>query len=268
MWGKLSFWILVSVFLFPFVSHGLYYGQDKSSVVLEMGEPNGKRQLANGELWVYSGDISLTFDGGLLVRARGTDLVPAPVPEVLIEALPDKAPPVVEEPPAEAQRVENKRKSSRTEDDELLETAHSISDPEAYKKAVESMEKEFSSRPSSSSTMLQRVLAIAVPTVLQWIFLMIAFKWVGAEAMKSVLLLIAFIDRLVIIAVQAVFFNFLEYPTTFHADSLLSFAIMLALVTSFTHAKQLPTAIKVVIASKVAGFIAAYLFLLLILHNL
>jgi len=112
------------------------------------------------------------------------------------------------------------------------------------------------------------ILGWVVPVAIQFVFLVIAFKWVGAEAMKGALLVIAVVDKAVNDGVQWFFLSFLEFPTTLHADTLASIIVMLAMVTTMTHAKRLPTAIQVVVASKVAALVAGYLILLFVLHQM
>ncbi|MFO7726027.1 MAG: hypothetical protein R6V45_10795, partial [Oceanipulchritudo sp.] len=89
-----------------------------------------------------------------------------------------------------------------------------------------------------------------------------------AEADKGVLFLIAMAGRLVAFGVQGIFFDLLAFPTAFHADTLASFMVVLVLVTKLTHARSLPTAIKVVVAAKVAALIAFYLLEMFFLFNL
>jgi hypothetical protein len=268
--GKLRLYLVGLVLLVvPVCAHALQQGQTPEQVLEELGPPNGKRTLSTGEVWVYSGDITLEFENGQLIRSKGLDLMPAPVD------VPPPAPVPVPAPvPAPAAAMEADRAPAESSaaaeadlpevdaDEELLEMAENFSDPE------QAMEELGWEEPSQSSSTLETILGWTVPVFFQWIFLLIAFKVVGVEAMAVALLVIAIVDRLVILGVQWVFFNLLEFPTTFMADTLLSFIVMLGMVTTLTHAKQLPTAIKVVVASKVAALIAGYVFVLLVLHNL
>jgi len=261
-------------FLLPLCCPGIYEGQSPESVLEEMGEPNGTRLLANGELWVYSGGISLEFENGRLMRSRGLDLLSAPDTYYTGDSEEDEIPEAKEPLPAAAQQpaaeAEASSSSSGTltsdavkdrtdEDDELMETAEALSNPAAF------LEEEEPESPSASA--LEEILSAVVPIFLQWIFLLIAFKVTGAEASKLILFGIAIIDRLVVMGVQWIFIGFLEFPTAFHADTLVSVFVMLALITSFTHAKKLSTALEVVIASKVAAFIAGYVFVLFLLSQ-
>lgn len=249
--------------LLPVVSQGLYQGQSTGEVLEELGPPNGKRTLSAREIWVYSGDITLEFVNGELVRSKGLDLMPPPVAVEEPAPLPVPAPVPSPGPVTEAEPIQEDTPAETVDsDEELVEMAENLSNPEQL------MEETGWEEPSTTSSLMESLLAWTVPTFLQWIFLLIAFKWVGAEAMKFVLLIIAIMDRLVIAGVRWFFLDLLDFPTTFHADFLLSFIVMLGLITSMTHAKQLPTAIKVVVASKVAAFIAGYVFVLFILHNL
>lgn len=235
---------LVIAFL-PLMLNALHEGQSKEEVRTELGSPNGMRTLANGEIWVYSGDITLEFSGDRLVRAKGLALSPAPegtyseaeesiAGEDLVVPDPDPEPPGPGESPE----------------------ADAISDEDALDAA------------EKGGGALGDALAYVVPVFLQFIFLIIAFRIVGAEASKMALLFIAVADRFVTMGVRWFFLGLLEFPTTFHADTLASFIVMLMMVTTLTHAKRLPTAIKVVIISKVAGLVAAYFVFLFILHNL
>lgn len=261
--------------MLPVWVHALQQGQTPEDVLQELGPPNGKRSLSTGELWVYSGDITLEFVDGELVRSKGLDLMPAsveavpPAPMPVPAPVPSPAPttetdtvPAQEPTPAPETAAGQEEAGEVDSDEELLEVAKNLSNPE---KAMEEMGWE---EPSQSSGTLESILGWTIPLLFQWIFLLIAFKWVGAEAMKVTLLVIAVVDRLVILGVRWVFIDLLEFPTTFMADTLLSFIVMLGMITTLTHAKQLPTAIKVVVASKVAALVAAYAFVLLVLHNL
>jgi hypothetical protein len=268
--GKLRLYLVGLVLLVvPVCAHALQQGQTPEQVLEELGPPNGKRTLSTGEVWVYSGDITLEFENGQLIRSKGLDLMPAPVDVPPPAPVPVPAPVPAPAPAMEADRapVEDSG-TAETDlpevdaDEELLEMAENFSDPE------QAMEELGWEEPSQSSSTLETILGWTVPVFFQWIFLLIAFKVVGVEAMAVALLVIAIVDRLVILGVQWVFFNLLEFPTTFMADTLLSFIVMLGMVTTLTHAKQLPTAIKVVVASKVAALIAGYVFVLLVLHNL
>jgi hypothetical protein len=268
--GKLRPLLLGCLLLMtPLLSQALHQGQTPEEVLAELGAPNGKRTLSTGEIWVYSGDITLEFKDGVLIRSKGLDLVPAPTPAP--PPLPTPNPPPVPAPELDGRTAADSAGPSADveaepddgdTDQELLKMAENFSDPE---RAMEEIGWE---EPAQSSGVLATVLGWTVPTFLQWIFLLIAFKWVGAEAGKMTLLLIAIVDRLVILGTRWVFIGLLEFPTTFMADSLLSFIVMLGMVTTLTHARQLPTAIKVVVASKVAALIAAYVFVLVVLHNL
>ena len=257
--GLLALYLL----LLPLLSQGLYEGQSTAEVRLELGDPNGIRSRNDGETWVYSGNITLEFVNDRLVRARGTDLVPrafveSQTPEPV--STPDRESTSVIEPvPVEAPS-EPLGEADLDREIELFSTYKD--DPSLV------LDKLSPHQPSASQTLLARILGSAIPVFLQFVFLLIAFKWVGAEAAKAALFLIAVVDRLVIAGVRWVFLGLLEFPTTFQADMLVSFIVMLGLVTTLTHARQLPTAIKVVVASKVAGFIAAYLLALFLLHNL
>jgi hypothetical protein len=266
--GKLRSLLLgFLLLLVPVLAQALQQGQTAEEVLAELGPPNGKRTLSTGEIWVYSGDITLEFRDGELIRAKGLDLFPAPV--VAPQPAPTPAPVPVPAPtpetvnPSAPESADGVAEGAQVDEDQaLLEMAEGFSDPERL------MEETGWDEPSQSSGMLSTILGWTVPTFLQWIFLLIAFKWVGAEAMSLTLLLIAIVDRLVTLGVRWVFISVLEFPTAFQADVLLSFIVMLGMVTTLTHAKQLPTAIKVVVASKVAALIAAYVFVLIVLHNL
>jgi len=256
---------LFLAWLLPVCLFALHEGQSPESVLEELGNPNGTRMLANGELWVYSGDISLEFENGRLIRSTGLDLLPPP------EAFQSHAPVHVDEKPPESEASDPDRSppeatgdpsvGSRTaEDDELMETAESISHPERL------LEEEWEASHDSSSLM-ETILSIVVPVLLQWGFLLIAFKFTGAEASKLILLGISIVDRLVILGVQWIFMGWLGFPMTFHADTLASVLVMLALITSFTHAKRLDSAIKVVVVAKVAALLAGWLFFMFLLSQ-
>lgn len=248
---------------------GLHEGQTPEAVLEELGPPNGKRQLAGGEIWVYSGDITLEFSDGQLVRAKGLSLTPRPVAEA-VRAVADPAvasPLAPEEADPGPSEVEDPDFSPASgslavNDEELMRVAESISDPQLL------LEEAGWDQPPPPPSMLALILSWTVPLFLQWVFLWVAFKWVGAEAMSLVLLGIAAADRLVTAGVRWIFLDWLGFPTTFHADAFAGFVVMLGMVTTLTHARQLPTAIKVVVASKVAALVAGYVFILFVLHNL
>lgn len=247
----------------PIWALALYQGQSPESVLDEMGPPNGTRVLASGELWVYSGDITLEFENDRLIRSKGLDLLPSPPPGAPEEASvareagedPEEAEPAVSSMELTPESLDERSAT----DDDLMETAEAVSRPESLL-----AEEDLASSGSSS---VEEILAAMVPIFLQWLFLIIAFKFTGAEGSKLILFGIAVVDRLVILGVQWVFIGLLEFPMTFHADTLLSILVMLALITSFTHAKRLDTAIKVVVASKVAAFLAGWIFVMFLLSQ-
>jgi len=133
---------------------------------------------------------------------------------------------------------------------------------------VADFSKKAEDEASAAKGPATRLLGWLIPVFVIFIFLLIAFKWVGAEADKGALFLIAMADRLVTSGVQSFFFDILTFPTTFHADTLAAFIVVLVLVTKLTHARSLPTAIKVVVTAKVAALVVSYLLAMFFLFNL
>jgi len=254
--------VFVAAILLPASSFAVYLGQTTEDVRTELGAPNGMRTSSTREIWVYSGDITLEFEKGQLVRAKGL------VFEEIAEA--DTVSEIVEQEPvapveAESLEVEPVIEASSGEQ-ETTDLAQTIDD---YQHLEERAMAEFGMEPvPQSSSFLRTALTWTIPVFLQFFFLVIAFKIVGAEAMKGALLLIAVVDLGVTEGVRFFFLDFLEFPITFHADLLASVIVMLALITKLTHAKQLATAIKVVIVSKVAAMIAFWIIALFVLHRL
>lgn len=250
----------------------LHEGQSKAEVRAEMGEPNGKRSLSDGQIWVYSGDITLQFAGDRLVRARNAYMEPAPeVVSVPAPATDSTGSPVPMEArenlPVPKENLPVPMEEEAHGPDNLDEEIRLFS--EGLPEIPEGLEGLGGSdaAPESRSTLFTTIWW-AVPVFLQFIFLLIAFKLVGAEADKPVLLMIAVVDQLVTHGVRWFFLGLLGFPSALHADSLASFVVMLVLVSKFTYAKQLPTAIKVVVVSKVAGLVAGYFLFLFLLHYL
>lgn len=267
--------VLGSVFL-PLVVTALHLGQSPESVRAELGDPNGVRQLADGEIWVYSGDIALTFKEDRLVRARGKTLSAEPAegptkvpeePETVPREREAEAEALPEEPGegvsgAEESPPEGAAAGAESElDAEIQQFSEDLPD-------LAGLAGEGDEDASAGKGPATRLLQWLVPVLVLFVFLFIAFKWVGAEADKGALFLIAMADRLVTAGVQWFFFEVLTYPTTFQADTLASFIVVLVLVTKLTHARSLPTAIKVVVAAKVAALIAFYLLAMFFLFNL
>jgi hypothetical protein len=262
---------LLAVFIFfSFVGlFALQEGQSKAEVSAEMGQPNGKRSLSDGEIWVYSGDITLEFRGDQLVRAKGAYMQSAPEAPALPEAASESPVPANEESAVPGEDVDNlpvpgvDAAAADNLDEEIR----------LFSEGMPELPEELDGlggpgTAEESHSPLFTILWWVIPVFLGFIFLLIAFKLVGAEADKSMLLLIAMADQLVTHGVQWFFLDLLGFPSALHADSLASFVVMLVLVTKLTHAKQLPTAIKVVIISKVAGLVAGYFLFLFLLHNL
>ena len=266
--------LALSFLLMPVLANAVGFGDTPDAVEAELGPPNGKRSTAGGEIWVYSGDITIEFEQGQLVRAKGLVMEDGAVQErqaIVRESAPLPAEEVAPEPeiiPEAAPEPEPMPEPVVSEEEQLVEALPDIEDARALAQQLEEeLSSDFEDIPQGSSV-LATVLDWTIPIFLTFIFLVIAFKWVGAEAMKGALLVIAIVDRLVVVGIQAVFQSVLEFPTTFHADTLVSVFVMLALITKLTHAKQLPTAIKVVIASKVAGWIAFWLLAMFVLGSL
>lgn len=268
--------VLGSIFL-PLVAMGLHTGQSPESVRAELGDPNGVRQLADGEIWVYSGDIALTFTEGRLVRARGKTLSeepaegPVALPEEPAVAVPQEGESEVETELEESEGTDSGPEEPPAEgvdagaEGELDEEIRQFSEEMPDLAGFTDKEDDEASAGEGPAT---RLLQWLIPVLVLFVFLFIAFKWVGAEADKGALFLIAMADRLVTAGVQWFFFDVLTFPTTFHADTLASFIVVLVLVTKLTHARSLPTAIKVVVATKVAALIAYYLLAMFFLFNL
>ena len=264
---RVQLFLCLILCLFPVVTSALYEGQGMEEVSAELGEPNGKRSLADGEVWVYSGDITLEFSAGKLTRAKGLMLEPAP--EVFDPEHEDLAPeqvgdaePVRKTPapvPAEA------ASGGDSLDKEIQQFSEGIPElPSDFAGLAEEGEEDI----RDSRSFLSAVLSWAIPVFLGFIFLLIAFKIVGTEASKSALLFIAVADQAVMHGVRWFFLELLGFPSALHADALASFIVMLILVNKMTYAKQLPVAIRIVVISKVAGLVAWYFLLLFVLHNL
>lgn len=270
--------ILFSLIL-PLAAFALHTGQSPESVRAEMGEPNGVRQLADGEIWVYSGDIALTFKDGQLIRARGKALAaeaaegPAgnlPENPVEEEPEPEEASKLVEEPEESGEAVQVRGASVNQDADSG--TGSGLDGEIGTLSREMPVQADFAGEEGDGAVAAKgpvtRLLEWLVSGVVLFVFLCIAFRWVGAEADKGVLFLIAMAGRLVAFGVQGIFFDLLAFPTAFHADTLASFMVVLVLVTKLTHARSLPTAIKVVVAAKVAALIAFYLLEMFFLFNL
>ncbi|HKJ90064.1 MAG TPA: hypothetical protein VJ960_02950 [Oceanipulchritudo sp.] len=264
-----------AVFL-PLVVTALHLGQSPESVRAELGDPNGVRQLADGEIWVYSGDIALTFKEDRLVRARGKTLSAEPAEGPT--TVPEESETVPVEREAGAQSLpEEPGEGASGAEESLREGADGGAEGELDAEIRQFSEElpdladltdEAGEDALAGKGPATRLLQWLIPVLVLFVFLFIAFKWVGAEADKGALFLIAMADRLVTAGVQWFFFEVLTYPTTFHADTLTSFIVVLVLVTKMTHARSLPTAIKVVVAAKVAALIAFYLLAMFLLFNL
>lgn len=253
---------MLFLILGPMAVQALHRGQSPEAVQRELGEPNGIRQLAGGEVWVYSGDITLEFQEGQLVRAKGLDLLePPPVASGTMEAEPQSAAPQAEQDPSPGA-------PDPVRDAPAPDAGLSDLDPDADDFGLEPWEDVLEESVPPTPSLMTGILGWVIPVIIQFVFLLIAFKWVGAEAMKGALLAIAVADKAVTDGVQWFFLSFLQFPTTLHADTLVSFIVMLGMVTTLTHAKRLPTAIKVVVASKVAALVAGYLVLLFALHQM
>jgi hypothetical protein len=281
----LSFCFVIVALLLSVVSaDGLAVGESPEQVRAQLGEPNGVRQLAGGEVWVYSGDITLEFTAGKLVRARGLMLEPeAEVPEApldegdiaaTIDSIETAAPPTdgtervlnsetIPEEIRELRESEAERMALELEANanEFKEAGRSLANAEAG----EMDEYDADSGDGDLMPLLWNWIGLVV---MQFIFLAIACRVVGAEASLLALFFIALVDKLVIESTIWLFTGLLEMPMTFHAESLASFIVMISMVTKLTHARSLPTAIKVVVGAKVAAMITGYVVLLLVLHNL
>lgn len=259
----------------------LHIGQDRESVRQELGEPNGKRVLSDGEIWVYSGDIALTFTEGRLTRARGVALTlppdESPSPSGATEtAEADEAayePSSPGEPgplPEEETQGETPSRSSDPAgselDREIEQFSQDLTDPETLERMMAEAGRDSGAEAGEGLVIV--LLKALGGIIVLFFFLLLAFKWVGAEASRAALFLIAAVDRLVVIGVQWVFLDLLGFPMTFYADTLASFLVVLVLVTKLTHARSLPTAIKVVVASKVAALVATYLLAMVLLFNM
>jgi hypothetical protein len=260
--------LLLTAFTFPLGLYALQQGQSMEEVSAEMGDPNGKRTFAEREIWVYSGDITLEFSDGKLVRAKGTMMEPAAeitrtIPEV---SVPEEVSVPNTQGPAE---IETTGEVAVADADNLDNEIRQFSEgmPELPAELDGFMGGEAEELPPSQS-FLRGLILWLVPVILGFIFLLIAFKIVGVEAAKSALLFIAVADQAVMHSVQWFFLELLGFPSAMHADALASFVVMLVLVNKMTFAKQLPVAIKVVIMSKVAGLVAWYFLLLFLLHSL
>jgi len=272
---------------------GIRLGMTVEEVERSLGPPNGMRQLADGQVWVYANGIFVEFTNGRVSRLRGIDTgidneipqaVPAPeapLPAATSEpatggggggasdteqveppsgqgvaqpASPDPGPSPPEESTADEQVPLNDPETA-TEKAQELWGDQSAYDPEAYE-----------DRPGWQVELIRIGTGFFLPVILTAIFLMVAFHWVGAIADKWAILLIALIDRIVVLSVEFLFLTVLAFPTTFYAQHLASIVVMVPLVISLTHAKELPTALQVVITSKVAGMITFWLLLMVLLH--
>ena len=272
--GKGPFIVMVGLLLGSLL-HGavLEQGMSPEEVEAALGEPNGSRELADGRIWVYSGGISLRFVEGALAEASGVDMVVPDDPEPAGEE-----PPSVEEPPEEPEE----KPDPSAEDPPAAEKeapAAPVEAEESLDDEIETMEKvaadptsaiagEEESVSGDGGILSQELLVAVLLTLLQFGILWIACRITGIEAYALSLLFIAVMDRLVIHWMQWVFLSFLAFPTTFHADSLGSFLVMLVMFMKFTSAKSLPSALKVVVASKVLGIVAAYVLVMVVLFNL
>jgi hypothetical protein len=256
----------------------LYMGQDKESVRQELGEPNGKRVLSDGEMWVYSGDIALTFTEGRLASARGVTLTLPPDTESHSEAgvsepgsaAPEPSGPAEPGPLPEEGEPESPSRPPEPAgselDREIEQFSQDLTDPETLERMMAEAGRD--SGAEAGEGLVSVLMKALAGIILLFFFLLMAFKWVGAEAARTALFLIATVDRLVVVGVQWIFLDLLGFPMTFYADSLASFLVVLVLVTRLTHARSLPTAIKVVVASKVAALVATYLLAMVLLFNM
>jgi hypothetical protein len=253
----------------------LEQGMSPDEVEAALGEPNGSRELADGRIWVYSGGISLRFVEGALAEASGVEMSVPEAPEPTMEepvsmAEPSPEPDEKADPPAEDPPEQGKEapgvpvEAEASPEDETETTEQGIADPTSILAEEEEEEKSVS---GDGGILSQELLVAVVLTLLQFGILWIACRITGIEAYAVSLLFIAVMDRLVIHWIQWVFLSFLTFPTTFHADSLVSFLVMLGMFMKFTSAKSLPSALKVVVASKVLGIVIAYVFVMLVLFN-
>jgi len=284
----LSTAVLFFLFLNLLWGAALERGMSPAEVEAILGEPNGTRKLVDGRLWVYSGDISLRFVDGALRQATGVDMVvpelkpvqesePVQEPETAEEENPSDNEGAVEADEAVSQPAEESVENpagagketaapaSEESLDEEIETMGKIaSDPTSVLKE----EKEEGTGTEEDGFLSQKLLVAVVLTLFQFGILWLACRITGIEAYAFSLLFIAVMDRLVIHWMRWVFLGFLEFPTTFHADSLVSFLVMLVLFMKFSSAKSLPSALKVVVASKIVALGAAYLVLMFVLLQL
>lgn len=278
LWMVFSFLLLM-----PLSLMALHEGQSMAEVRAEMGEPNGRRVMSDGEKWVYSGDIVLRFVDGRLAAVTGLPFEPASGQETSGEvatisrdapAVPGPQQPAPDRPSvppkgaSETVPAEDAVSSGIDElDEEIEQFSKSPTDPEV----IESLGFDLGMDDADEAAddgWLNAAISFLGFACIQFFFLLIAFKWVGAEAAKSALFLIALVNQLVISLVEWFFLGVLGFPMTFHADQLVSVFVMLGMVTTLTHAKQLPTALKVVIASKVAAIIVVYLLAMVVLFSM
>lgn len=306
-------WVLIMGWLacLPGV-FALQTGMTPLEVRSELGNPNGVRKLANGELWVYSSGTSVEFASGRVIRFRkgaadgvirsggkivspedGKDAVgvrfsndpvqPGKPPEEEAKKEPAKeAEPETEKPPQEEKPLDlpveaavEAEKSPSPPDSQIdeLETEIEVfsqdldAQVEQVLKGVEGPERDPEIFVEDDPFFRGILTGLFTPILLQAIFLAIAFKWVGAESTHMAIFLIATVDRFVMVSVQWFFADFLEFGMSFSAEHLVSVIVMLGMVTKLTHAKSLPTAIKVVVASKVATMVAAYLLIMAVLFS-
>lgn len=266
-----------------------------------LGKPNGQRALEGGQTWVYSGGVILRFAGGRLVEARGVEFGDAEPSEKRIQfteesASADPPPDTAAEAGAPADEPEQSHatdaagpvdggktgaaaESAGAEasggDGEDWKTVEQLDEVEqAAKDAAAGQLPEGADLPETlareepQASSAQELLRPAVLLLLQFIFLLLACRMTGAEAHWAGLLLIALLDRLAVLWVQWLFLSVLGFPSVLHADTLVSFLVMLILVMKFTSAKSLPSALKVVVTAKVAALVAGYVVVLFVLSQM
>ncbi|NBD37131.1 MAG: hypothetical protein GVY10_01000 [Verrucomicrobia bacterium] len=252
----------------------LEQGMTPDEVEAILGEPNGSRELVDGRIWVYSGNITLIFVEGALAEASGVEMVVSEAAEPTMEEPPpmeepspepdEKADPPAEDPPEqEKEPPAAPAQGEPSPEEEAEPREQGAADP-----TIVPAGEEAEAVSGDGGILPQELLVAVVVTLLQFGILWIACRITGIEAYAVSLLFIAVMDRLVIHWIQWVFLSFLDFPTTFHADSLVSFLVMLGMFMKFTSAKSLPSALKVVVASKVLGIIAAYVLVMVVLFNM
>lgn len=279
----------------PEAGEGLEAGMGAAEVEAVLGKPNGVRALSDGQIWVYSGGISLRFAGGRLVSASGVAFGEEAEEETAVrfsseEAGAEKEAAGGSEPErkAEAEREVLPAETASTEEpgepegeewetveqlDEVEQAAHALADGEgaeglAASGLLDGTVAEELAGESREGGLTAVLVQPAVWVVIQFLLLLVACRMTGVEGHWEGLLLIAILERLGSYWVEWLFLGALGFPSAMYADTLFSFVLMLLLVMKLTSAKSLPSALKVVVVAKVAAMVLGYVVILLVLSQL